>query len=112
MRWRLARHAALFALLVGGTSLDARGQSSCFAAVTTAYTATGSRTATGIWPYEGVVAVDPRVIPLGSTVYIDGLGHYLAADTGGGVRGAWVDVYMDSHAAAVQYGRQIRTVCA
>jgi 3D (Asp-Asp-Asp) domain-containing protein len=46
-----------------------------------------SRTAIGIWPYEGVVAVDPRVIPLGSAVWVEGLGMFLAADTGSRVPG-------------------------
>jgi 3D (Asp-Asp-Asp) domain-containing protein len=53
----------------------------------------------------GVVAVDPAVIPLGSRVRIAGLpGTYVAEDTGGGIRGAHVDVYMHSRDAALQFG--------
>lgn len=55
----------------------------------------------------GVVAVDPAVIPLGSRLRIDGLpGVYYAADTGSGIWGAHVDVFMASRADALQFGRR------
>ena len=54
---------------------------------------------------SGVVAVDPGVIPLGSRVRIAGLpGIYRAEDTGGGIRGAHLDVYIPTRAAALQFG--------
>lgn len=59
----------------------------------TGYVATGSTTATGTWPHWGTIAVDPRIIPLGSTVYIAGLGYFHAEDTGGGVVGYHIDVF-------------------
>jgi 3D (Asp-Asp-Asp) domain-containing protein len=68
----------------------------------TGYTWTGGRTATGTYPHWGTVAVDPNLIPLGSTVYIQGLGVFRAEDTGGAVIGPHVDVYVDSAAAAYQ----------
>ena len=49
-------------------------------------------TATGTEVYKGIVAVDPRVIPLGTQMYIPGYGYGLAADTGGGVKGNWIDL--------------------
>lgn len=58
-------------------------------------------TATGIPASAGIVAVDPEVIPLGSTVIIDGQ-RYLAADTG--VTGNRVDICMASHEEAVVHG--------
>jgi uncharacterized protein YabE (DUF348 family) len=58
----------------------------------TAASAGGSTTRTGTGVYKGIVAVDPRVIPLGTRMYIPGYGYALAADTGGGVKGNWVDV--------------------
>lgn len=60
-------------------------------------------TATGIPVTPGVVAVDPEVIPLGSTVIIDGQA-YLAADTGGAVRGNHVDIAVKSHQEAEALG--------
>jgi 3D (Asp-Asp-Asp) domain-containing protein len=63
-----------------------------------------NRTALGLWPYEGVVAVDPRLIPLGSMVWIEGLGTFLAADTGSAVRGTHIDVYVTDYARARQWG--------
>ena len=58
-------------------------------------------TATGLPAGPGIVAVDPEVIPLGSTVIIDGQ-RYLAADTG--VRGKHVDICLEDHAATVDAG--------
>ena len=60
-------------------------------------------TATGIPATPGVVAVDPQVIQLGSTVVIDGQ-EYLAADTGSGVEGMHIDICTDSHSSAVEFG--------
>mgnify|MGYP002796961110 FL=1 len=60
-------------------------------------------TATGIPVTPGVVAVDPEVIPLGSTVIIDGQA-YLAADTGGTVRGSHVDIAVATHQEAEDLG--------
>ena len=60
-------------------------------------------TATGIPVTPGVVAVDPEVIPLGSTVIIDGQA-YLAADTGGAVGGNHVDICVATHQEAEDLG--------
>ena len=60
-------------------------------------------TATGLPVTPGVVAVDPEVIPLGSTVIIDGQA-YLAADTGGAVRGNHVDIAVATHQEAEDLG--------
>lgn len=58
-------------------------------------------TATGLPAGPGVVAVDPEIIPLGSTVIIDGQ-RYLAADTG--VTGKHVDICMTEHEDTVAHG--------
>jgi len=68
----------------------------------TGYTWTGSRTRTGTVPHWGTVAVDPQVIPLGSTVYIQGLGVFKAEDTGGYIVGRRVDVFVSTAAEAYQ----------
>jgi 3D (Asp-Asp-Asp) domain-containing protein len=58
----------------------------------TAASAGSNTTATGTPVYMGIVAVDPRVIPLGTQMYIPGYGYGLAADTGGGIIGNMVDL--------------------
>ena len=60
-------------------------------------------TATGLPAGPGIVAVDPDVIPLGSTVIIDGM-KYLAADTGSGVEGLHIDIFLASHEETVAHG--------
>ena len=72
----------------------------------TAYTWTGNRTAAGTWPSRGTVAVDPRVIPLGTELYIEGYGPAVAADTGGAIQGQKVDLYMDDVNECLQWGRR------
>lgn len=69
------------------------------------YTASGARAEAGV-----TVAVDPDVIPLGSKVYIEGLGWYEAQDTGN-FAGNVIDVYFDDHAAACEFGRRDALVC-
>ena len=66
-------------------------------------------TATGIPVTPGVVAVDPEVIHLGSTVIIDGQA-YLAADTGEAVRGNHVDIAVDTHQEALELGTRTAEV--
>ena len=75
--------------------------------VSTAYALTGT-TATGIPVGPGIVAVDPSVIPLGTRMTIPGYGEGVAADTGGAIIGARIDVWVPTEAQAVQWG--IRTV--
>ncbi len=59
----------------------------------------------------GTVAVDPRYIPLGSLMLIDGLdGVFTAEDTGGGVRGPMVDVWFPDLASALAWNTRYRTV--
>ena len=72
----------------------------------TAYTWTGCRTASGSWPSRGTIATDPRVIPLGTELYIEGYGPAVAADTGGAIQGQKIDLYMDSEHECLQWGRQ------
>jgi 3D (Asp-Asp-Asp) domain-containing protein len=81
-------------------------QITAYSASATEGTAQGI-TASGVPARLGTVAVDPRVIPLGSKLRIEGLpGIYRAEDTGRGVRGAHVDVFMDSRGTALQFGRR------
>ena len=75
----------------------------------TAYTATAyptGYTATGVLAHQGIVAVDPRVIPLGSVLFVPGYGVAVAADTGGAIVGNRIDLCMDSYGDAINFGRQ------
>lgn len=77
-------------------------------------TATGyslaGRTSTGLATGWGVAAVDPRVIPLGTHMRIPGYGSAVAADTGGGVSGATIDLWFPSRAKANAWGRRTVTI--
>ena len=65
----------------------------------------GSRTATGHIPREGrTVAVDTKLIPLHSVIYVEGLGTFVAEDVGGGVKGKHLDIYIDDHNRALSLG--------
>ncbi len=64
------------------------------------------RTSTGMKAGRGVVAVDPRVIPLGTRLYIEGYGFAVAGDTGRAIKGAKIDLGHDSYSAALRFGRR------
>jgi 3D (Asp-Asp-Asp) domain-containing protein len=53
-------------------------------------------TRTGLKARYGVVAVDPRFIPLGTRLYVEGYGYAIAADTGGAIKGNRIDLCVDS----------------
>lgn len=61
-------------------------------------------TATGVKAGYGVAAVDPRVIPLGTKLYVEGYGYCVAADTGGAIKGNRIDLCYGSHSAALASG--------
>jgi 3D (Asp-Asp-Asp) domain-containing protein len=62
------------------------------------------RTATGRRAEYGVAAVDPRVIPLGSMLYVEGYGLALACDTGGAIKGNRIDLCFDKRSTANAFG--------
>lgn len=68
------------------------------------------KTASGTTPMAGrTVAVDPKIIPLGSKVIIDG--HtYIAEDTGGAIKGNKIDIYFSSHQEALNWGVKHKNV--
>lgn len=78
----------------------------------TAYTANcngcSGHTATGINLHQNpdikVIAVDPRVIPLGTKVYVEGYGYAIAADTGSAIKGNKIDVFFSSKSEAYRWG--------
>ena len=70
----------------------------------------GSRTATGKSARTAGLAVDPRVIPLGSRVYVPGYGVLVADDTGGAIRGRRIDIRLASRGACSRRGVKRLTV--
>lgn len=64
------------------------------------------RTRTGTWPSHGQVAVDPRVIPLRSHLFIEGYGHAVATDTGGAIKGKKIDLCFPTYSQAMRFGRK------
>jgi 3D (Asp-Asp-Asp) domain-containing protein/uncharacterized protein YabE (DUF348 family) len=82
--------------------------------VATAYSAAepgaSSSTASGVRAERGVIAVDPRVIPLGTHVYVPGYGYAVAGDTGRLIRGHHVDLCFDSMSALNAWGRRHVTI--
>ena len=57
----------------------------------------GSLTKAGTTPVAGfTVAADPRILPLGSIVYVEGWGQRMVHDVGGGVKGRHVDMFVSS----------------
>lgn len=59
-------------------------------------------------PNRKVIAVDPRVIPLGTKVWVEGYGEAIAGDTGGAIKGHKIDVFIPSHENAIAWG--VKTV--
>ncbi|WP_170065534.1 3D domain-containing protein [Abditibacterium utsteinense] len=68
--------------------------------------AIGNWTATGVRCTYGAVAVDPRLIPLGSKLYIEGYGYGFACDTGGAIKGKHIDLAFNSPSAAMRHGKR------
>lgn len=84
------------------------GYKSKLSMIATAYTGDGI-TATGTVPKRqpggiSTIAVDPRVIPLGTKVYIPGYGYAMAHDTGGAIKNNKIDLFMNSNSEANSWG--------
>jgi len=84
-----------------------RGTLQTFSA--TAYSIEG-RTASGVQTRRGIVAADPRVLPIGSRIRVHDAGEYngeyVVHDTGPAIRGREIDIYVPSDAAARRFGRR------
>lgn len=76
--------------------------------VATAYSLRG-KTASGRMVSRGLIAADPRYLPLGSRVRLEHPGYsgeYLVADTGGQIRGRRIDIWTPSSSEAMRFGRR------
>jgi 3D (Asp-Asp-Asp) domain-containing protein len=98
---------------LAGTFVESAATTEAIAAtaapyVATAYTLRG-KTASGRPVSRGLIAADPRVLPLGSRVRVESgmfAGEYLVADTGGAVRGKRIDIWTPSVREAFRFGRR------
>lgn len=70
----------------------------------TAYTHTGNNTATGIYPFPSVIAVDPSIIPLGSICYVENYGYAIALDTGRLIKGYKIDLFFNTYDECIKFG--------
>jgi 3D (Asp-Asp-Asp) domain-containing protein len=71
----------------------------------------GARTKAGTLPVAGfTIAADPAVLPLGSIVWIEGLGERQVHDIGGAVKGRNVDMYVSGCKEARAWGHQSRRI--
>ena len=85
---------------------------------TTAYTHTGNRTASGLWPEAGMAAVQKRArasnLPFGTKIYVDGYGLVTVQDTGdSGMErygGVWLDLFMETNSECVAWGMRQRNI--
>jgi 3D (Asp-Asp-Asp) domain-containing protein len=97
-------------------AVDENGQRSFVAKLTAYANGVGgvpknARTASGTETRWGVVAVDPKMIPLGSTLTIEGYdGVFVAEDTGGAIKGTAVDLWLPDPNDAKRFGTQYRKV--
>ncbi|HXM35676.1 MAG TPA: 3D domain-containing protein [Pyrinomonadaceae bacterium] len=98
---------------VGALTTDS-GSSVSPATLGATYTATayslGGRTASGIRVSKGLIAADPRVLPLGTRVRLEAgaySGEYLVADTGAAVHGKRIDIWTPNTREANRFGRRL-----
>lgn len=108
---RRAPEATLFLMSRSGfqTSRGGFGRGKVLSMLATGYhamvTGTG-RTRMGYRADYGHVAVDPRVIPLGSLLYVEGYGMAIASDTGSAIKGNRIDLCFPDYGTAARYGHK------
>ncbi len=89
-------------------SIESKAEVNAQSYSATAYSLRG-RTASGQYVTRGVIAADPRHLPLGTRVRIEAgpwSGEYLVADTGGAIKGRKIDIWTPSSREAMQFGRR------
>lgn len=84
-------------------TMTATGYDSCYECNKPFY---GKPSYIGLPLRKGVVAVDPRVIPMGTRLYVEGYGEAIAADQGNAIKGNRIDLFFDSHQQALNYGKK------
>jgi 3D (Asp-Asp-Asp) domain-containing protein len=112
-RWGPALAAVLFVFVlgIGGSALGQpqAPQAYRLKVDAVAYYLPG-KTAFGVPVGKGVVAVDPKLIPLGTKLHVPGYGPGLAADVGYAIKGRVIDLWFPSTAKARNWGRRTVTI--
>ena len=111
---------AKVAVTFGGGGILSRGGDFGYRNVLTcdayAYYLPGNKTASGLPAQVGHIAVDPKVIPLGTKLYIEAAdgswtyGYAIAADTGSSIKGNKIDLFMGSYNETIKFGRRTANV--
>ncbi len=91
-----------------GCPLNSQGHAFCTGCYNDGYTYTGKKAVQGEGTLESprMIAVDPRIIPLGSLVYLEGIGFAIAEDIGGAIKGNRIDLFFDLHQDTSKFGLQ------
>lgn len=71
----------------------------------TAYSLRG-KMANGQNVHQGAIAADPRILPIGTVVHIEGMGTFVVKDTGGAIKGNKIDIWIPNRADAIKFGRR------
>jgi 3D (Asp-Asp-Asp) domain-containing protein len=112
-RWGPALASVLFVLVLGieGSAFGQPQASQAYRLKVdaVAYYLPG-KTALGVPVGKGVVAVDPKLIPLGTKLHVPGYGPGLAADVGYAIKGRVIDLWFPSTARARTWGRRTVTI--
>ena len=64
------------------------------------------QTASGATPREGTTCTAGKQYPFGTRIQLDGIGTFVVQDRGGSITGNRIDIYMDSHSRANNFGRR------
>ena len=73
--------------------------------VATAYSLKGVM-ANGERVHNGAIAADPKVLPIGTKVYIQGMGTFVVKDTGRLIKGKRIDIWIPNRASALKFGKR------
>lgn len=109
--------ASLFIVILVGAQISTSSRANYIQVKATSYCLNGKncpkgkyggKTATGVLVGKGQIAVDPRIIPLGTVVEIiepkEVKGFYVATDTGGKIKGKRIDIWLPSKYQAMNFG--------
>jgi 3D (Asp-Asp-Asp) domain-containing protein len=99
-----------FGTSVTGESGDVEFDETFIGNCTAYYFGNNAHGATGQRCHYGTCAVDPRVIPYGTKLYVEGYGTAVANDCGGAVKGHIIDLYMRSTKECFSWGRRNKKV--